>query len=328
MRLLVTSDIHQTDNPRDSYRFGLWEWLAKQQITYNPDAVLILGDLTDAKDKHSSTLVNSVVEGLRLLDGPIYINKGNHDFIDVDNPYFKFLNELDNVHFICDPTYVKSINSFFLPYQSTQDAFNRAFKAVPSGALVFMHQTITGAISETGQALTGFTMPSGHKAKAVYSGDIHVPHKVDHKGTVTYVGSPYHVHFGDKFEPRVLLLGVNDYITEKNLYFEAPRKFHLRIRDISELSDLKEGDQIKIELELTPAELVEWANHKKALLDYCQQKGVEVYDTRLKKLERRKRERLDDNRRGKSKLEYFIDFCNVEKLPEQIRKAGISFIEQ
>jgi predicted phosphodiesterase len=319
MRFLITSDIHLTDNPRDAYRFGLFSWLRKQQLEHQTNATLVLGDLTDHKDRHSSVLVNKTVEGFKSLIPPVFILRGNHDCIRQDLPFFKFLNEIHGLKFCTDITLIDGYKLAFIPHQLNQDAFNNAFKQVPSGWVAFTHQTITGAISETGQQLTGFTVPP-NKAKAIYSGDIHVPHKC---GQVTYIGAPYHIHHGDAFKPRVLLL---DEGTENNLYFAAPKKLHLHIRDVSEIPELHEGDQVKITLELTPAELVEWSNHKKTVLDHCQQRGVEVYGVILKKSERRKRERLNDPGIAKSKLQYFSLFCDAENLAKQIREAGFSLL--
>jgi len=331
MKLLITADIHQTDNPRDSYRFGLWEWLSEQQKRYKPDATLILGDLTDAKDKHSSVLVNSFIDGLMILKPPIFILKGNHDFIDPNNPFFKFLNEIDGIYFITEPERIatspkltpESNPIYMIPHQPNQNALDSAFNESFSTDIVFMHQTVTGAISETGQQLTGLSVPP-NRVRAIYSGDIHVPHRVD---SVTYIGSPYHVHFGDNFVPRILLLEVGKELTETNLYYPAPRKFHLQIRDISEIPELREGDQVKITMELTPAEVVEWANHKKILLEFLMSKGVHNYGIMIKKQERKKRPRLETAKAiGKSKTEYFTLFCNNEKLAAPFREAGLALV--
>ncbi|RPI87194.1 MAG: hypothetical protein EHM40_23155, partial [Chloroflexi bacterium] len=85
MTWLVTSDLHLTDRPRDAHRFGLFKWLAKKQRKHGVKATFILGDITDKKDNHSSALVNRVVNELTQLEPPVYVLKGNHDFIDPNN---------------------------------------------------------------------------------------------------------------------------------------------------------------------------------------------------------------------------------------------------
>src|SRR6266436_2974897 len=202
MKFLLTADIHLSDNPRDAYRFELFTWLRQQQETYKTDAIMILGDLTTEKNNHSAELVNKIVGGLRLLNPPILILKGNHDYIREDLPFFKFLNSIEGITFCTDPSYIEEYNIYMVPHQTSQAAFDTAFLKAPQGCLLTMHATITGAISETGARLTGLTVPP-NKARALYAGDIHKPQK---NGQVTYIGAPFHIRHGDQYEPRVLLL--------------------------------------------------------------------------------------------------------------------------
>src|SRR5882672_1978733 len=190
MKSLFTADIHCSDNPRDSYRFRLFKWLAHQQEVYKTDTVFILGDLVTAKDYHSSVLINKIVDGLKSLKPPIFVLRGNHDGIDPTLPYFKFLNHIEGIVFCVEPTLLEDYQVLMVPHQLNQAALNKALKMAPDGCLVMLHQTVSGAISETGARLTGLTVPSNCKAKSIFSGDIHKPQKV---GQVTYVGSPFAV---------------------------------------------------------------------------------------------------------------------------------------
>lgn len=287
MNLLITSDPHFSDNPRDGYRFGIFRWLAEQQQKYKPEATFLLGDCTERKDYHSSELVNKVVDGLRLLKPPVYICRGNHDGNDPTTPYFKFLNNIEGITFCVEPTYIKKHNIFMLPHQLDQKAFDAAFKQAPESCYLMMHNTVSGAISESGSHLTGLAMPLKHKAlRGIYAGDVHVPQRC---GDVVYVGSPFHVRFGDKFIPRVLLLKDGK---EIDLHFPAPKKLSLRIRSLDEMPKLNKGDQVKVTLELTRSEAVEWVNHKKSILDHCKQHGIEVYgiETEISEGAKQKRE--------------------------------------
>jgi hypothetical protein len=187
-----------------------------------------------------------------------------------------------------------------------------------------MHQTITSAISETGARLTGLTVPP-NKARALLSGDVHKPQVcIPHISMpVTYIGSPYHVTHGNDYKPRVLLLD-ND--KEIDLYFPAPKKLSLTIRDLSEMPKLAKGDQVKVTMELARSEVVEWANHKKAILDHCKQHEVEIYGVDLKVEQARKRPRLEEPSTNKSNSDYFQAFCAAEKVPEQIKLVGLKII--
>src|SRR5882724_7118261 len=100
MKWLLTSDLHLSDKPRDAYRFGLFPWLAKQQKAHNVDAIFILGDLTENKDRHSAKLVNQTIESLLTLRPPVYILRGNHDGIDPGSPFFKFVNSIEGIKLI------------------------------------------------------------------------------------------------------------------------------------------------------------------------------------------------------------------------------------
>ncbi len=325
MKFLLTADIHCSDHPKDSYRFLLFKWLAKQQEIYKADALFVLGDLVTAKDYHSSILINKIIDGLKMLKPPVFVLRGNHDGIDPTLPYFKFLNHIEGITFCVEPTLLENYKVMMIPHQLSQTALDKALKTVPDGWLAMLHQTISGAQSETGARLTGLALPP-NKAKRILSGDIHVPQMLDcPNGTVIYIGAPYHVRFGDNFTPRILLLDGEHKLHD--LHFKAPRKLSLTIRDISELRDIQAGDQVKINLELARSEAVEWANHKKSILDYCKGKGVEVYGTELKVAQARKRQRLDDTPTNRSNLDYFKAFCAAEQVPGNIKAVGLQLVE-
>ena len=325
MKLLISSDTHFSDNSRDTYRFGLFPWFAKQQEIYKVDGTFLLGDICEQKNNHSAELVNSIIDGLKLLKPPIFILKGNHDYIREDLPFFKFLNRIKGITFCTEPTLLEEFHVLMVPHQLNQIALDKALQMAPDNWLVFAHQTMSGAVSETGARLTGLIVPSNCKAKALYSGDVHVPQILNSpNSTVVYIGAPYHVRFGDTYRPRILLLD-NKHSTD--LHYPAPRKLTLTIRDVSELKDLDKSDQVKVTLELPRSEAVEWANHKKSIIDYCKAKGVEVYGTELKVEQLRKRPRLDENTSsGKGNSEYFEAFCRAEKIPIQIKKSGIMLL--
>jgi Calcineurin-like phosphoesterase len=321
MPLLITSDTHFSDNPRDEFRFALFAWLAKHQELYKVDGTLILGDLCQEKDRHSSLLVNKIVKGLELLKPPIYILTGNHDGINLENPFFKFVNAIPGIKFFTEPTLLENLKIVMIPYQTSQAAFTAACRMIPQGWGVCIHNTITGAIAETGSPMTGFSASLiAQKAAWCLAGDVHKPQSV---GPVTYVGSPYAIRFGDVFTPRVLLL---DSGKETNLYFPAPKKLSLNIRDVSEIPKLTKGDQVKVTLELTRSEAVEWSNHKKAIIDHCKHHNIEIFGMECKIAEGVKNKREAADVSSKSNLEYFEAFCRAEKVPTQIKDSGIKLL--
>ncbi len=329
MTWLITSDIHLSDRPKDAYRFGLFHWLRKQQIKYKTTATFILGDITDYKDRHPSSLVNRTVDGLTKLEPPVFILKGNHDFVDPNNPFFGFLSAIEGVHFVTVPTQIPHLGLAFVPYCQDQADFDDACQeVVTQRTTVMLHQTFEGAIAESGRRLSGLStsLMASLKPVGVYSGDIHKPQQ---SGCVTYVGAPYSVRFGDNFEPRVLL--VNDGQYDTDLHFPAPRKWSLRIKDPLDLMNvygeatLHRGDQVKVTMELTREELVEWPTLKAKTLAVCKELGVDVYGVEMELLSNTPRQRTHQPK-GRTRQEILEGFCQTENVASNIKRVGEELI--
>ena len=320
---ILFSDIHLSDRPRDEYRFGLFPWLRKQQEKYDVSATFCLGDITENKDKHSSGLVNRLIDGFKQLKSPVYILRGNHDGNDPNNPFFKFLNEFEEITFIVHPEVLPIGGELvaMIPHCRTQAEFDEACKIIPKKCrAVMLHQTLDGAIAETGATLSGLrASPAAFKGVgAVYAGDVHRPQACD---VATYVGSPFHVRFGDKFTPRVIL----DRGSVTNLHFPAPRKWSVQINDPHELRDFdfKEGDQVKVELALTREELVEWPEQRQYVLEVCKKLKLEVYGIDLKMPQPKKRSDVQTiNTRAQTDAQVFEAYCQQEKLSSTHREIG------
>ena len=277
MTWLLTSDLHVTDRPKDEYRWGLFEWLAKMQRRHVVDYTFILGDLTDKKDNHPSALVNRVIDGLSQLKPPVYILMGNHDYIAHVRPFFKFLNCIEGLHFVAEPTFLRDLGLSMIPHMPDQAHFDAACDQMPQNSALMCHATITGASSETGMPLTGLSASPIRRFRrsAMWAGDVHRPQTL--KCGLTYVGSPFRIRFGDDFTPRVLLV---DEKTGKStdLHFQCLQKHGLHIKKPEDILavDLRRGDQVKIDIELGREDLVGWATIKARILSICQERGVEV----------------------------------------------------
>lgn len=326
MTWLATGDLHLTDRPRDAYRFGLFKWLAKQQEKYDPQATFILGDLTDFKDHHSSKLVNRLVEGLLLLKPPIFILRGNHDGIDPTNPYFKFLSHIEGLHFVVHPTEVLP-GVHLIPHQREQAAFDQAcaqIKPVPTALMV--HQTFDGSIAESGARLTGLAASPIELLRPAlcWAGDVHKPQR---SGPVTYLGAPYHVRFGDVYDPRVMLLHKG---AEKNLYFDCLKKWSLSITDADGIlanENLIKGDQVKLTVRLTREEAVEWPAHRQRCVDACKKLGLEIHGLDLEMTTgKRKRAQLQQ-RFTREPRDVVLNYCKAENLSTDIRNVGLALLE-
>lgn len=247
-------------------------------------SLYILGDLTDSKDRHSADLVNKIVQNIWALSQvvpDIKILAGNHDWLLRGQEYFRFLDKLDGgrVKFITEPYEdpdVKGPSAFFLPY-SKAPATEWQGLDFSHYDYLFLHQTVKGSVSSNGEKMEGEELPPLNAAK-VYSGDIHVPQVI---GDVEYVGSPYHVHFGDAFTPRVILLEKGG--TPVNLYFKTISRVTVKVGSLRELQRLKfrAGDQVKLRIELAEADKHEWARIRREALAYLRDQEVVVAGAEL-----------------------------------------------
>jgi predicted phosphodiesterase len=329
---LLIGDTHFTDNARDSSRFGIFDWIKKRQAKTKPLATFFAGDLADAKDRHSATLVNKIVAGLTSLKPPVYIVMGNHDYRDAKNPFFKFLSHIDGIHFVTEPTVVKAGKRMALiPHYRTQDEFTAGVKLAcadrPDSFLC--HQTFDGAIAETGVRLSGLSaspIESFDPPLGVYAGDVHRPQT---QGLVTYIGCPYQVRFGDNFEPRCIEVSPDG--TEAYPWFDAPRKWSLTVRDAANLTsnkELVEGDQVKLTINLAREEAVEWQRIRKEVLSACKELRLEVHGVKLEisTATRRKRLKLDEQHESNS-VGTFDQFCKAENVAGSIKKVGKGILD-
>jgi hypothetical protein len=328
---ILTSDLHLTSAPRDEYRWGLFNYLRDEGKRLNVEQFFILGDLTDAKDYHPSVLVNRVVAGLHELSqvATVYVLMGNHDGIIPGMPFFRFLDMLPEVHFIFEPSMgeIGGRRVVFLPHTREPDkAWPRMQKAIDEAHYCFLHATMTGACSETGQKLEGASTRWFSKCKGhIYSGDIHVPQRV---GPVEYIGSPYHVRFGDKFDPRILHLDKKR--VPSDLSYPAPSR---RVFDVSSSLELakqeyRKGDQVKIRFHLGREEYGDWHRYKEEAKDFCKNRGLDLCAVELCKKEEKTISRSDRKRIVKlSPKTTFNRYCLHNKIDDKLADAGRALLE-
>lgn len=289
---LITSDPHLTASPRDEYRWSLFDQLAEESKYEQAKSIVIAGDLTDAKDYHSAKLVNRVVAGickLREHVDNVYILMGNHDFLLGGHAYFEFLNRLPGVRYITKPSecgdFVGPL-TYFLPYTKTPST-DWAAMDFSHYEFLFMHQTVSGSIASNGMKMEGEPLPS-LKGPKVYSGDIHVPQVI---GDVEYIGSPYHVHFGDKYKPRCLLLDRRGRAEDIQLEFIS--RMTITVSSLRELKreKIKAGDQVKLRMSLEEGEKHDWHRVRREAALWLKDQGAEVCDVELL-IEKRTRRKL------------------------------------
>jgi DNA repair exonuclease SbcCD nuclease subunit len=273
--VILTADWHLTDNPADEYRWDVFDRLHEIIDLTGHKHIVILGDITDRKDKHSARLVNRLISKLEDLcydNGQVTILMGNHDMPLNGPPFWQMLTALEaKISFHTEPCHIEDI--LFLPYTHEPGL---AWSKLNWNNLrvVFMHQTVTGA--KVGHhALTDHRgVPEFPASVRVYSGDIHTPQTV--RG-VTYVGAPHPIKFGDDYECRILTLDQN-YNVDDEFILDPPRKQILTVRSLTELQrqPVKPGDQLRIRCTPTSGSAEQWLLDQEKLAAWVRERGATV----------------------------------------------------
>jgi hypothetical protein len=212
---LITSDLHLSPSPLHEHRWDIFSVLVKAVQEGNIRYVIIAGDLTDRKLDHPASFVNRLVDKVAWLSNELpdtgrqlIILKGNHDYhVDDEQPFFRFLRHLPRVRFINIPQFIDP-NVYAIPHTRDMQQLGEAVGEGTVGyPLCVLHHTFTGAEFESGvRATEDASVDDEIRTDSVYvSGDVHVPQTIRvGSGHVTYVGAPYHIRFGDRFNPRLL----------------------------------------------------------------------------------------------------------------------------
>lgn len=339
MSLIFTADLHQTDLPRDEYRWGLFEWLAEQARKYKVKRVILGGDLTDAKDKHSALLTNRMVEGIQKIaeQASVIICRGNHDYVDEANPFFEFVQKLSCVDFITEPTELQPNElGKILILPNTRD-YEKAWADLnfKKYDYIFCHQAFDGCMSENGTKLAGIppSVFAGTKAK-VWSGDIHTRQKVGKN--IEYVGAPYRIRFGDDFEPRVLL--IKDDGAMKDLFYPCMKKHLIEVagddpvklfkRELKRL-EVNPEDQVKLRVKLAREDYPTWPAIKKELGDVASNFYIVLTGPELGAMQRAKVDLKDERQtssRGATPEKALQRYAKREAIPEGLLEAGKGFL--
>lgn len=273
MASLLLADLHLDDKTRNEYRWELFPWLIEQVAEHNITTIYIIGDITDVKDRHNAKFTNKLVGALLELGQhcQVVMTMGNHDYIDPDQPFFGFLDGLPGLTYISKPMIHEDPelgDLLMLPHSRTPET-DFGDIDMSAFAAVFAHQSVIGSVAsefyEISHGLSHRFFDESHKT---WAGDIHCPQEL---GKLEYVGSPYHVHFGDLYEPRVVVLDGDATQIAKTLTFESPQRVTLRITDVDDLDNygLRAGDHVKVQLKLDRADVHRWSTLRKRIRETC-----------------------------------------------------------
>ena len=278
MNTLLTSDWHLTDRVIDSYRLRfVRETLPELIRRYSVEWLLILGDLTEQKDRHSAVLVNAVVGALTRLSDRVKVTvvQGNHDYyLDPSSPFFGFINNMPNMGWVGHAQMIDTDRGWMaVPHLKTNAELLLVVSAPESAAckVMFTHATFAGA-KDRGHELRGLDRSIIRPGIDVYSGDVHVPQTV---GPVTYVGAPYPIYFGDTFPPRVVLL---DDAGGRSIEVPGPRKLMVNL-DASAgeyQSDARVGDIVSLRVNLTADQVADWQRLRARAITWANLAGLMV----------------------------------------------------
>jgi len=270
MRRLVTSDWQLDANPRDRYRLDFVTKTLPELIDkYKIDQLLVLGDITEAKDNHPALLVNEIVQAFVQLSSKceILILQGNHDFQAKDHPFFQFLSQFKNIFWISGIFHKD--NCLFLPHTRNykQDWKNVDFEGHD---FIFAHNIFTGVNTQTGHALSGIPTTIFPEDSQVISGDVHESQELDN-GKIVYVGSPTLCDFGDSYQPRVLLL---DGLKMRSIKVYGQNKRLISLDwaggGMSKAAQsVNENDIVKIQVQIQMTDVAKWAEIRQEVEDWA-----------------------------------------------------------
>lgn len=266
MRRLVSSDWQLMHGDRDRYRTDFMVKTLPALIEkYEPDQLLVLGDITEQKDNHPAPLVNEIVEFFSYISckTDVIILQGNHDFLHKGHPYFEFLKFLDTrkaIQWISIPTVLD--NCLYLPH--TRD-YKKDWAAIDFKGhdYIFAHNIFDG-VKANGQSLSGIPGSIFPRDALVIAGDVHEPQGLD-GGKIIYVGSPCLCDFGDDYQPRVLLLDDLDVKSikvggqQKRLIYCSVNKSNGQ-RELAFDHNANVNDIVKIKVDLTMEDVAHWAD--------------------------------------------------------------------
>jgi hypothetical protein len=266
----------------------------------------------------------------------IFILKGNHDYLDSKLPYFKFLKEFPNIHYMSEPILDFTIGDdyvLFLPHTNnpTEDWKNVNFDYPHD--YIFMHQIVSGTkfandyVIENKKYNTFNKLLKNVKSK-IYSGDAHVAQTV---GNITYVGSPYSINYGDHWEGEAILL------TEKGEEISLPFynlvKWCINIISIKELKELivlqgiMKGDRVKVRIELNRCDFHLYKDMAKEVKSILKDLGVDECIVQMKPIkdESNKDVKLDKDKHI-SHESIIREFAKKEGLTKEDISIGMGLI--
>lgn len=157
--------------------------------------LIIAGDLNDTKAIIRAEVANAIISILKGSKVKIHILAGNHDLINEKGSEHGLNYLRPYAYVISEPQYLTS-KIFLAPYMNNTDRFctQIIMDMFDEGLIMIMHQGFMGA--QMGDYIQDKTSldPSFVRNFKVISGHYHRHQTL---GTVTYIGSPYTITYGE-----------------------------------------------------------------------------------------------------------------------------------
>lgn len=243
------SDIHFNINILSIASTALQAALSKAEQLDVP--LVIAGDLNDTKAIIRAEVANKIISILEDAAVEIIILEGNHDKINEKSSEHG-LNYLRPYATIVDST--RSVSRLnFVPYQSSNKEFLKQIDR--HDGIVICHQGFLGAYMGDYIQDKSSVSPEAVKNVRIISGHYHRHQTL---GTVTYIGSPYTITFGEANDgPKgFIVLNSNGTFTREILNL---RKHVILERTVSHLttpaSDINPGDLVWLKVKGPYSEL-------------------------------------------------------------------------
>jgi DNA repair exonuclease SbcCD nuclease subunit len=310
---LLTADTHLDDQPANEPRWLVFQYIRSALAQYPVSRVFVLGDLVDRKDRHSAAFVNRLLGELKSL--PIWILRGNHDTCLRPPAYFEFLDS-----YVSTPTQY-SDDLMLLPFTPRPAEDWRGLRLSQYKA-VFMHQTVTGAVVDHGVVLENPSFPLLPRRVKFYSGDIHHPQVVR---SVTYVGSPAAIKFGDDYHCRMLLIDEDTFDIVHEIALSPPRKLMVDIGNVADLTKLntRKGDQVWVRLAVNPSAVEHLGRAESEIAAWAEAHGVAVAGIEAEVGTVQHRTGLDTAQTPETILR---QFAAKEKLTDEVLAVGLALL--
>ena len=312
MKTLLVSDLHLDDKSENQYRWNIIGQIEDIIKENSIDRLLILGDLTDKKNRHDAKFVNELLYQLSNLEKlcSVTLLIGNHDYIDQDCPFFSFM---DNVYYR-EPfsKEVDGINELYLPHVKDTSIYHDI--DVSKYDVCFTHLDVKGYVKENNniKSMTGLPL-SFFKGILTFSGHIHVGQQLGKN--FNYIGSPYSIIYEreDVLHRGIILEYNKGNITFKDVYFEFPRKINKKVKNLKDIEKFKsDGNFYKFQVDIDSNQIGDYNKISKDLQDKDDVKIVSNVITK---------EKVKLNNK-----DFFKSFCKEHKLSSELIESGIKII--